>query len=106
MKVDYLKIIKSTLKSHKIAKNHSISIESFERNKNYPYSEGIEFESKTFFGKIFMYFGTMKYLEIEFVIFKTGSDYTLIKDDLNTTELIDAIDQFLTERTIELKNVA
>ncbi|WP_340156622.1 hypothetical protein [uncultured Winogradskyella sp.] len=106
MKTNYLNIIKSTIENHEISKIYSVEKECFERNENYPKSEGIHFKSETFYGEIFMYFGTMKYLEIEFVVFKTGSDHTLIKDDLNSKEIITEIEQFLNERIIELKYVA
>ena len=52
-----------------------------------------------------MYFGAMKYLEAQFVIFETGSDNTIIKDDLDITEIANEINQFLDSRTIELKNI-
>lgn len=52
-----------------------------------------------------MYFGAMKYLEAQFVIFETGSDNTIIKDDLEKSEIIKEINQFLDSRTMELKNI-
>ncbi|MFD1062078.1 hypothetical protein ACFQ1Q_02370 [Winogradskyella litorisediminis] len=52
-----------------------------------------------------MYFGTMKYLEAQFVIFETGSDNTIIKDDLDKTEIVNEINQFLDSRTKELSSI-
>ena len=105
MKTDYLNIIKSAFECHEISKTYSIDINYFERSKSYPNSEGIHFNSKIFCGEIFMYFGAMKYLEAQFVIFETGSDNTIIKDDLDITEIANEINQFLDSRTIELKNI-
>jgi len=105
VKTDYLNIIKTAFESHEISKENSININCFERSENYPNSEGIHFESKIFCGEVFMYFGTMKYLEAQFVIFETGSDNTIIKDDLDKTEIVNEINQFLDSRTMELKNI-
>ncbi|GAA4242208.1 hypothetical protein [Winogradskyella damuponensis] len=106
MKIDYLNIIKSAFENHEISKAYSIDINYFERSENYPNSEGIHFESKLFCGEIFMYFGTMKYLEAQFVIFETGSDNTIIKDDLDKSGIVNEIIQFLDARTVELKTIA
>ena len=105
MKTDYLNIIKSTFENHEISKAYSIDLNYFERNKNYPNSEGIYFESKVFCGEIFMYFGAMKYLEAQFVIFESGSDNTIIKDDLDKTEIVNEIKQFIDARMVELKTL-
>ncbi len=53
-----------------------------------------------------MYFGFMKYLEIEFIVIQTGSDHTVIQDDLSVKALGGFIDKFLSERIIELKQLS
>ncbi len=105
MKIEYLNIIESVFESHEISKLYSIDINYFERNENYPISEGIQFESEHFCGEIFMYFGAMKYLESQFVIFKTGSDHTIIEDNLDKREIVDEIKRFLDARILELRSL-
>ena len=105
--MEYLKIISKTFEQHNIFKVSELKYEKFTKSVNHPSSEGITFKTNNFAGEIFHYSNEeMEYLEIEFLIFNGEKFDFKIVDNIKISELNKIISEFLTERLIEIKNIA
>ena len=105
--MEYLKIISKTFEQHEIFKVSELKYQKLTKSVNHPSSEGIIFKTNIFAGEIFYYSnGEMEYLELEFLIFSGEKFESQIVEKIKKSELNKIVSEFLTERLIQLKNVA